>query len=159
MCCTCCCRMALSDAMHASCAKLQMLMCRMCCCRMALSDAKGDVDDRVRDLAASERELEKADFDLRYKTHEAKLVNKAAVAKRTEVGEVHTSCHPAVCSACSRTVSNCSIAPTIPYRFDQPLDCCHMLCVLQHSIWQQLSAVLLCVIHAAAQLQMISPSG
>ena len=55
---------------------------------MALSDAKGDVDDRVRDLAASERELEKADFDLRYKTHEAKLVNKAAVAKRTEVGEV-----------------------------------------------------------------------
>ncbi|DBA72867.1 hypothetical protein WJX79_001946 [Trebouxia sp. C0005] len=56
--------------------------------RMALSDAKGDVDDRVRDLAASERELEKADFDLRYKTHEAKLVNKAAVAKRTEVGEV-----------------------------------------------------------------------
>ena len=56
---------------------------------MALSDAKGDVDDRVRDLAASERELEKADFDLRYKTHEAKLVNKAAVAKRTEVGEVH----------------------------------------------------------------------
>ena len=58
------------------------------CCRMALSDAKGDVDDRVRDLAASERELEKADFDLRYKTHEAKLVNKAAVAKRTEVGEV-----------------------------------------------------------------------
>ncbi len=59
-------------------------------CRMALSDAKGDVDDRVRDLAASERELEKADFDLRYKTHEAKLVNKAAVAKRTEVGEVCT---------------------------------------------------------------------
>ena len=55
---------------------------------MALSDAKGDVDDRVRDLAASERELEKADFDLRYKTHEAKIVNKAAVAKRTEVGEV-----------------------------------------------------------------------
>ena len=42
----------------------------------------------MRDLAASERELEKADFDLRYKTHEAKLVNKAAVAKRTEVGEV-----------------------------------------------------------------------
>ena len=57
---------------------------------MALSDAKGDVDDRVRDLAASERELEKADFDLRYKTHEAKIVNKAAVAKRTEVGEVPT---------------------------------------------------------------------
>lgn len=57
-------------------------------CRMALSDAKGDVDDRVRDLAAAERELEKADFDLRYKTHEAKIVNKAAVAKRTEVGEV-----------------------------------------------------------------------
>ena len=56
--------------------------------RMALSDAKGDVDDRVRDLAASERELEKADFDLRYKIHEAKIVNKAAVAKRTEVGEV-----------------------------------------------------------------------
>ncbi|KAL3153735.1 hypothetical protein ABBQ32_013329 [Trebouxia sp. C0010 RCD-2024] len=56
--------------------------------RMALSDAKGDVDDRVRDLAAAERELEKADFDLRYKTHEAKIVNKAAVAKRTEVGEV-----------------------------------------------------------------------
>lgn len=55
---------------------------------MALSDAKGDVDDRVRDLAAAERELEKADFDLRYKTHEAKIVNKAAVAKRTEVGEV-----------------------------------------------------------------------
>ena len=53
-----------------------------------MSDAKGDVDDRVRDLAASERELEKADFDLRYKTHEAKIVNKAAVAKRTEVGEV-----------------------------------------------------------------------
>ena len=52
---------------------------------MALSDAKSDVDDRVRDLAAAERELEKADFDLRYKTHEAKIVNKAAVAKRTEV--------------------------------------------------------------------------
>ena len=58
----------------------------LCLCRMALSDAKSDVDDRVRDLAAAERELEKADFDLRYKTHEAKIVNKAAVAKRTEVG-------------------------------------------------------------------------
>lgn len=57
----------------------------LCICRMALSDAKSDVDDRVRDLAAAERELEKADFDLRYKTHEAKIVNKAAVAKRTEV--------------------------------------------------------------------------
>lgn len=73
---------------------------------MALSDAKGDVDDRVRDLAASERELEKADFDLRYKTHEAKLVNKAAVAKRTEVGEVCTLLAHAAnaidhCSGCS----------------------------------------------------------
>ncbi len=91
--------MVLSHAIHATCAKLQMLMCCMYDCRMALSDAKGDVDDRVRDLAASERELEKADFDLRYKTHEAKLVNKAAVAKRTEVGEVHNCCHAVVCYA------------------------------------------------------------
>lgn len=59
---------------------------------MALSDAKSDVDDRVRDLAAAERELEKADFDLRYKTHEAKIVNKAAVAKRTEVCIFPKSC-------------------------------------------------------------------
>ena len=96
ICCVYHCRMVLSHAIHATCAKLQMLMCCMYDCRMALSDAKGDVDDRVRDLAASERELEKADFDLRYKTHEAKLVNKAAVAKRTEVGEVHKFCHAVV---------------------------------------------------------------
>lgn len=71
---------------------------------MALSDAKGDVDDRVRDLAASERELEKADFDLRYKTHEAKIVNKAAVAKRTEVGEVRPKL---CCLSLSTRVGNC----------------------------------------------------
>ena len=73
--------------------------------RMALSDAKGDVDDRVRDLAASERELEKADFDLRYKTHEAKIVNKAAVAKRTEVGEVLAT----VPLSCEFTLSEASV--------------------------------------------------
>ena len=143
MCCMYDCRMVLSHAIHATCAKLQMLMCCMYDCRMALSDAKGDVDDRVRDLAASERELEKADFDLRYKTHEAKLVNKAAVAKRTEVGEVHNFCHAAVCHACCAAVCHaCSSAaadcqlPLKTFReSEQPLDCCHMLCVLQHSMW------------------------
>ena len=119
-------------------------------CRMALSDAKGDVDDRVRDLAASERELEKADFDLRYKTHEAKLVNKAAVAKRTEVGEVHIFCHAAVCHACSAAVchaccaaachacssaaANCQLTLKSFSLFEQPMACCHILCVLQHSM-------------------------
>jgi len=121
---------------------------------MALSDAKGDVDDRVRDLAASERELEKADFDLRYKTHEAKLVNKAAVAKRTEVGEVHNCCHAAVCHvccaavcyACSSAAGKCQLTLKSPREYGKTLG----LCMLQHSFKWSTCGLMLYVMRAAA---------
>lgn len=39
----------------------------------SLGDAKIDLDERVRDLASLERDLEKADFDARAKAHESKV--------------------------------------------------------------------------------------
>ncbi|KAK9841337.1 hypothetical protein WJX74_004103 [Apatococcus lobatus] len=54
----------------------------------SLGDAKIDLDERVRDLASLERDLEKADFDARAKAHESKIVTKAAKTKRLEADEV-----------------------------------------------------------------------
>ncbi len=58
----------------------------------ALGDAKVDLDERVRELASLERDLEKADFDARAKAHESKVRRKIMVAVLSFPGNSHQAC-------------------------------------------------------------------
>ena len=62
----------------------------------SLGDAKIDLDERVRDLASLERDLEKADFDARAKAHESKVTDShfpshVCTSTRTRT-RTHTPC-------------------------------------------------------------------